>query len=344
MDKGYKCEKAHSALEKHLSLTLIVRMPWHADGSLKMKFKRLIIFFSVLLFLNIVALIYGKEEAHAKKNENENSSVMDLEYVSSVSKDECCLCGTNPDSLLSSYWGQQNVGVINLNTFQFFVFEINQYDDSNNLIDEKVLLSESIGKINWSEGGSTIDYSYSKNRGYFSGRVSMNEDTPLQAEQLKSYVCTDCLNSIIDQLYGDGPYCDIALIDFNKKAIKVLNRNVTGINLSDYYIACHYTGEYSYYDIAGFYSPDRYTKPGLGYYNDSTPIGIVSEYCEFYQIHIDEELMKFLTELVSIDSIHQLENEIEIRGRTSNGLMTGLYLFCNDGTYKIIDYENWVPD
>ena len=64
----------------------------------------------------------------------EEPSTIDLsdyehpDLVSSISKEECFLCGNRDDHALSTYWGQDNVGLINVNTFEVLPISINKYD------------------------------------------------------------------------------------------------------------------------------------------------------------------------------------------------------------------------
>lgn len=277
---------------------------------------------------------------HTRQDENNNKEYKKNEYSSSVVKNECYLCGDNKNSTLLSHWGEHNIGMINLNTFEYFIFELNRYDDNKNPIEEKVKFSRRTGYQKWTEvGGSTMNYSYDVNRGYFTGRVSIDENTPLKADKLISYVCTDCLNSIMDQLYFDEPYCDIAFLDFTTRKIGVFTKNGLGLQLSDYQIVYHYDKEYNTFYFDGFYCPTRYSKLGLGYNNDSTVFGIINEYCTVYQIplEIDNELAEFIAGLISIHSIQKIDNRIAFEELTNEGFKK--LCVYNDGTYEIENFN-----
>ncbi len=49
-------------------------------------------------------------------------------YQSDTSAEDCCLCGGGIENMLPSYWGQNNVALISLNTFEIKPIEINRYD------------------------------------------------------------------------------------------------------------------------------------------------------------------------------------------------------------------------
>ena len=74
---------------------------------------------------------------------NNNQSTVDttkeyehIPYVSELTQEECFVCGENPNHPISSYWGEDNVGILNLNTFDILYIEINRYDDNGQLLEE----------------------------------------------------------------------------------------------------------------------------------------------------------------------------------------------------------------
>ena len=40
-----------------------------------------------------------------------------IDYVSAITEAECYICGDTGDTIASAYWGEDNVGLINLNNF-----------------------------------------------------------------------------------------------------------------------------------------------------------------------------------------------------------------------------------
>lgn len=48
-------------------------------------------------------------------------------YSSNTSAEDCYLCGGGIESLVPSYWGQDNIALISLNTFEVKPLEINRY-------------------------------------------------------------------------------------------------------------------------------------------------------------------------------------------------------------------------
>ena len=54
--------------------------------------------------------------------------------ISTVSAEDCFLCGSGTGE--SCYWGQNNVGIISLNSFSVIPITINRYDGDGALIEK----------------------------------------------------------------------------------------------------------------------------------------------------------------------------------------------------------------
>ena len=79
------------------------------------------------------------------------SSDSEMEPVlSNVSAEDCFLCGNGAEEPF--YWGQNNVGIINLNTFEVMPIEINHYDSHGALIEENTGCLTSHGLYNDNNG------------------------------------------------------------------------------------------------------------------------------------------------------------------------------------------------
>lgn len=57
-----------------------------------------------------------------------------IDYVSTITEVECYVCGDGGDYTVSAYWGEDNVGLINLNNFDLLYLGINCYGDGRELI------------------------------------------------------------------------------------------------------------------------------------------------------------------------------------------------------------------
>jgi hypothetical protein len=68
------------------------------------------------------------------------------ELIRAGIREECYVCGKNGDTLASAYWGEDNVGLINLNNFDLLYLGINRYVDGGELVQEHagVMLSSGL--------------------------------------------------------------------------------------------------------------------------------------------------------------------------------------------------------
>ena len=55
--------------------------------------------------------------------ETEPTAYEHIPYVSTITAEECFICGDTQSSL---HWGEENVGILNLNTFEILRIEINR--------------------------------------------------------------------------------------------------------------------------------------------------------------------------------------------------------------------------
>ena len=128
-------------------------------------------------------------------------------YSSDTSAEDCYLCGDSTESPLSPYWGQNNIALFSLNTFEIKPFEINRYDRMDGrLIEEYAgIVSFEVGN---NDGGFSASLMQDSDRGYANGSVNFYSDEVLDINKAADFLCEDCLNEIlpsrIDGCFGVG--------------------------------------------------------------------------------------------------------------------------------------------
>ena len=174
-------------------------------------------------------------------------------YVSTVTTDECFVCGEQEGSLAKLYWGQDNLGILNLNTFEFMRLEINRYDDAGNLIEEPagIMQQQSIRS-----GESYAHASVNPDRGYADIQIQ-GKQQPIDAAAIQSHLCQACLDAINDIYFGDYPPEEYAIINFSDKTIRPLIRNTTFFSSANYCVDCVFKDNGNI-DLLIFYCPPRY--------------------------------------------------------------------------------------
>ena len=164
----------------------------------------------------------------------------EVPYASDTSAEDCYLCGGGIEDLIPAfYWGQDNLALISLNTFDIKPIEINRYDRSTGR-----LIEEYAGTVSFGGGGS-IDGGFAANlmrdydRGYAAGTVDFLNDETLDVGKAASFLCTDCLNEIlpreINRCFGIG------VIHLDTKEIRLFEKNFGGFGLGDFHLDCDLT-------------------------------------------------------------------------------------------------------
>lgn len=75
--------------------------------------KRIISFAAGALTMLLMLLVLSKFHAEIERKEQEP---IQAEYISTIEKTDCFMCGTGNSNAGYTYWGEDNVGILNLNT------------------------------------------------------------------------------------------------------------------------------------------------------------------------------------------------------------------------------------
>lgn len=214
--------------------------------------------------LSLLAGCQNKDEADAQSDVSvieSASETKEPKYISETSKEDCLLCGDGEGTLLPLYRGEENIGVISLNTFDLAHVEINRYDDYGNLLEEP---SQGISTriTSTGEDGFTFRTTEDTDRGYAMCDLYFNDDEFLNVEQASSYMCTECLNKAMDDGFGDDP-SGMAVIDFSTLEVRMLRENLLAFQFGDFYVSCKAKRNEAEengleMDLLVFYCPKRY--------------------------------------------------------------------------------------
>lgn len=212
--------------------------------------KRLIL--TLLVILPIILTGCGAEQ----------NTVPDSEagYSSDTSAEDCYLCGSGIESLVSSYWGQDNVALISLNSFVITPIEINRYDRLNRQLIEEYAGVAFLGSCGSTDGGFSSSFMIDYDRGYATGSVDFLVDETLDVDKVASFLCVDCLNEILPQ--NVSRCFGVGAINLATKKIQLFEENLAGFGLEDFYIGCNLAGQQNSdscrMNILIFYCPIRY--------------------------------------------------------------------------------------
>jgi len=302
-----------------------------------LKLKYAVIAIVAFCFLAVFFHYFQSITEEESMKENENSYSSNQSYSSSTSKEDCYICGSNTKSTLAEYWGEHNIGLINLNTLECCRFEINRYDDDLNVI-EKQQRYASTRLTGLSEsGGSTISCSLNSNRGYMSGTITLNENSFLEPEKVESYLCSECLMEIMKG-YFDEEHWDIAVVDFFTKEVRPLNESVTAFFRNDYYVDCLYNKDRNTIMFQAFYCPERYSE--LDYDENESVLSQIESYCDEIGIRFspNDEVMDFINQFNRITEIMTVKNNMSVTFKDYTGQTFKELIIYEDGSYEIFSF------
>ena len=202
----------------------------------------------ILVFLLLLTACSNGEQPSISKKEYEH-----IPYVSDLSQEECFVCGENPNHPTSSYWGEDNVGILNLNTFEVLYIEINRYDDNGQLIEETAGYMQ---MHSMSNGESYVHSSDNPDRGLSNIHIQ-GDRKPVDAKAIQSFLCQTCLDKINDMYFGDYPPEEYAVVNFSDKSIRPLIKNTTWFTFGNFDVDCDFE-EDGDIDLLIHYCPPRY--------------------------------------------------------------------------------------
>ena len=213
--------------------------------TLQRKSKRIAAVISILMLLLCGCGQQAKtEEEHDWQAEAEAASV----YC--VDKEDCFLCGTD-----TGYFGQNNVGIVSLNSFSVMPVEINRYDHNGQLIEENTGAMQ-MRNLKNGESGMTATVMLEPDRGIAHVSISPNGDATLDLVNAAGHLCCDCLAELASQLHGSVN--GIGVVNFSTRRLFALQESVTSFGAGDYYIHCDRDAERGEIDILVTYSPLRF--------------------------------------------------------------------------------------
>ena len=182
-------------------------------------------------------------------SEPEPTKYVHTPYVSTITADDCFICGNAQSSL---HWGEDNVGILNLNTFEVLRIEINRYENGELVTTPAGVLQTGGITCGKSSAHATTD----SDRGYSHVQIK-GEQQPIDADAIQSHLCQKCLDEINGMHFGDYAPSEYAIVNFSDKTIRPLIQHTTFFGSGNYGIDCEFEDDGSI-DLLVFSCPPRY--------------------------------------------------------------------------------------
>ena len=180
-----------------------------------------------------------------------------IDYVSAITEAECYICGDTGDTIASAYWGEDNVGLINLNNFDLLHLPINRYGDHGELVEEPAGVMLSCGIMD--EEADTYAHAYVFPDNAYATLQITGVQYDIDRDLIQNKLCQTCLDSINSLWFTTQPPAEYAVISFEDKTIQPLLNAHPWFSAGNYGIDCEFK-ENGAIDLLVHFCPIRYKK------------------------------------------------------------------------------------
>ena len=205
---------------------------------------------AMLITLIIIANVSAVREQKQEKKPYEH-----IDFVSAITQEDCFLCGTGSEFPVSSYWGEDNVAIVNLDTFEVLRLEINRYGDHGELIEEAAGYMQTSSLIDNENESYAHAYTFPDN-GYANVNLT-GVQYAIDRDSIQGHLCQSCLDSINEMWFGEDPPAEYGILSFEDRTIRPLITCTTGFGAGNFYVDCEFKEE-GKIDLLIFYCPPRY--------------------------------------------------------------------------------------
>lgn len=199
---------------------------------------------TLCVFLVILALA-----THAAKKE---AAHIESKYTSAL-QGECFLCGERSDSIASLHWGEDNVGIINLNTFELLRLEINRYNEYGQTLEEAAGYMQS---SHLSGKGSSVHAYTFPDKGYAHVQITGLQYT-IDRSTIQERLCQECLNAFSELVIPGKEPAAYAIVNFADRSIHPLMSCYPQFLTKNYEVICEFKDNSSI-NLEVYYSPTRH--------------------------------------------------------------------------------------
>ena len=198
---------------------------------------------ALAMFIAIVLIANIHNKKDVQKYEH-------TDYISTITSNECFICSEN-----GPYWKEDNVGIINLNTFELLHIPINRYGDHGELIEEPAGVMISSVMMD-KKTKSYVHANVFPDNAYACVDLT-GVHYAVDRDSVQSRLCQICLDSINNLWFTTQPPSEFAVVSFEKKTIQPILNAYTWFAAGNYGVDCNFKEEGSI-DLLIHYAPLRY--------------------------------------------------------------------------------------
>ena len=176
-----------------------------------------------------------------------------VQFTSSIQKESCAACGEHPDVHWSWYMGQDNVAIVDVNTFDYSYIEINRYNpDGSQIMEAAGYMKMSGGKIGKHNISGMVDPDLGMAR--LNGTLSRD---PIDANAIEGFLCQSCLDEFASHYFEHDNVYSLAVFNFSAKTLRPLVESSPWYAADHYSVDCHYEDD-GKIDLTIYYCPPRF--------------------------------------------------------------------------------------
>lgn len=207
--------------------------------------------FAVILVL--VAFISGVIVGKMDWNAVSRSEYVHVDFESAITAEACFLCGNYKGSIGPSTWKPNNIGILNLNTFEILYVEIIRYNDEGELVTTPAGVFSIDGMTS---GNGQVNSHLNSDNGYAT-IVITGVEYSIDAVVAESKLCQNCLDSMNVKIRYGGVPAEYAVVNYEDRTIHPLVTSTVSFGSGDYLIDCQFKGNGEIRLLAAFL-PSRY--------------------------------------------------------------------------------------
>lgn len=197
-----------------------------------MKKNRTLFAVGLVLVAFISGLIVGKMDWNVVSR----SEYGHVDFQSAITEETCFLCGGYKDTLLHSTWSPNNIGIVNLNTFDILYVEINRYDDNGDLVTTPAGIFAIDGMTS---GNGRVNSNLNYDNGYAT-IVITGVEYSIDAAVTESKLCQKCLDSMNVKIRYGGTPAEYAVVNYADRTIHPLVTSTVSFGSGDFLIDCQF--------------------------------------------------------------------------------------------------------
>jgi len=178
-----------------------------------------------------------------------------MDYISNITNENCFMCSDIAQSIASLHWSEDNIGIVDLNSFELLYLEINRYNDCGELINEPAGYMESCSLVN-GDKKTYVHTTVFPDNAYAQVQIT-GVKCVIDRDFIQNKLCQSCLDAINDLWYNGRPPVEYAVISFAERTIRPLISSYPWFSAGNFGLDCAFN-EDGTIDILVHYCPNRY--------------------------------------------------------------------------------------